>query len=68
MSKITNDYISGLDLWGKIVYLKTDTEGEPRMITGIEHRKEGLRFGLTYKDLGETWHYEYEITEDKPIP
>lgn len=46
-----------------IVYLKTDVEQKPRIITGICVRDSGINYELS---CGEclTWHYDFEITTE----
>jgi hypothetical protein len=48
---------------GDIVFLKTDKEQVPRMITGILIRPYGYLFYLSKSDL-ETTHFEIELTSD----
>lgn len=52
---------------GDIVYLKTDSEQLPRMVTGILIRPQNQI--IYYLTLGaqETSHYELEITIDRDI-
>lgn len=49
-----------------IVYLKTDVEQLPRMVTGIMLRKESVSYelscGTTTSD-----HYSFEFTKDKKV-
>jgi hypothetical protein len=52
---------------GHIVYLKTDTEQAPRIVTGITLRPQGtIVYGLTH-NTAETWHYAIEISSEKDI-
>ena len=47
---------------GDIVYLKTDTEQYPRMVTGIVIRaNNNILYYLTKSDY-ETLHYDFEIS------
>ena len=48
---------------GNIVFLKTDNEQVPRMITGILIRPYGNIFYLSKSDT-ETTHFEIEFTSD----
>ena len=52
---------------GQTVYLKTDLELKPRMITAITIRPGAYIYGLTHSDEGETWHHEFEIQADKAV-
>lgn len=52
---------------GEIVYLRTDTEQLPRIVTGIQVCADG---GMLYKlSQGESvdWHYEVELARDQDI-
>lgn len=49
---------------GSVVYLKTDLEARPRVVTRIQLSGVGLIYLLQHSDEGETAHYEYEITND----
>lgn len=48
---------------GEIVYLKTDFEQLPRMVTGILMRPYGLIYHLSNNTI-ETTHYQIEISKD----
>jgi len=48
---------------GDIVYLKTDKDQYPRMITGIMQRPSGFLYYLSKSDL-ETSHYSIEFTSE----
>lgn len=52
---------------GQIVYLKTDKEQLPRIVTCIILKPENvINYGLT--SIGdETWHYGFEIEEEKNV-
>lgn len=45
----------------EIVYLKTDSELSPRMVTGYKVTKHDVTYGLTC-GTQVTWHYDFEIT------
>jgi len=47
-----------------IVYLKTDIEQLPRIVTGIIVRKNSLLYYLT-NGTTETCHYDFEISLEK---
>jgi hypothetical protein len=49
---------------GDMVYLKTDTDQEARMVTGILQRPNGLIYYLAICG-NESIHYEIEITKEK---
>ena len=48
---------------GEIVYLKTDFEQLPRIVTGILMRPYGLIYYLS-NNTTETTHYQIEISKD----
>jgi hypothetical protein len=48
---------------GDIVFLKTDTEQLPRVITGILMRPNGFLYYLS-NSTNETSHYEIEISKE----
>lgn len=48
---------------GDIVFLKTDTEQAPRIITGILMRPNGFLYYLS-NSTSESTHYEIEISKD----
>lgn len=47
----------------KIVFLKTDQEYKPRIITKYEVSKDAVVFQLV-AGTESSWHYEFEFTED----
>ena len=49
------------------VYLKTDKEQKPRLVTGISLRPfNSVTYGLT-ENATETWHYGFEINDERDI-
>ena len=49
------------------VYLKTDKEQKPRLVTGISLRPfNSVTYGLT-ENTTETWHYGFEINDERDI-
>jgi len=49
------------------VYLKTDKEQKPRLVTGITLRPfNSVTYGLTEATC-ENWHYGFEITEERDL-
>jgi hypothetical protein len=49
------------------VYLKTDKEQKPRLVTGIQLRPfNSIRYGIT-EGTNETWHYGFEISDERDI-
>jgi hypothetical protein len=53
--------------FGQIVYLKTDTQQLPRIVTSVQY---GADLGLLYRLCqGEdsSWNYEIEISSEKDI-
>lgn len=52
---------------GQLVYLITDNEQKPRIITGVTI---GPNSHVTYRvtnSTDETWHYEMELTDEENI-
>jgi len=49
---------------GEIVFLITDVEQKPRMVTGIIFRPSGVLYELACGDA-ETAHFEMELATDK---
>ena len=49
---------------GQIVYLKTDEDQSPRMVTGIHLRPGSAAYSLSY-GTSESTHYEIEIMKCK---
>ena len=51
----------------QIVYLKTDREQKPRLVTGIQLRPfNSVTYGIT-EETNETWHYGFEIRDERDI-
>ena len=50
--------------YGDIVYLKTGSNKEPHIITGILTRQGSVVYELTY-GTESSWHYDFEFS-DKP--
>jgi len=51
----------------QIVYLNTDKEQVPRIVTGISLRPfNSVTYGLT-QNATETWHYGFEISDERDI-
>ena len=49
------------------VYLKTDKEQKPRLVTGIQLRPfNSITYGIT-EGINETWHYGFEISDERDI-
>lgn len=51
---------------GQTVYLKTDKEQKPRLVTGITLRPISVTYALVCGTT-ETWHYPLEISSEKDI-
>lgn len=51
---------------GETVYLKTDTEQHPRIITGINITENGVIFRIMFVTT-ESWHYGFEMSKDRDI-
>lgn len=49
-----------------IVYLKTDSESKPRIITKYEVSKNSIVYYLMVSDEG-SWHFEFEFTKEVTI-
>lgn len=51
----------------QIVYLNTDKEQVPRIVTGISLRPfNSVTYGLT-QNATETWHYGFEISDERDV-
>jgi hypothetical protein len=50
--------------FGDIVYLKTDTEQNPRMVIGIDHRP-GFTTIMLASGTSTTSHYPIELSKEK---
>lgn len=48
----------------EIVFLITDSEQLPRIVTGIQIYKNGVLYRLA-NGTNESWHYDYEMGTDK---
>lgn len=48
------------------VYLKTDEQQQPRLVTAITARMTGLVYELSC-GITTTWHVAYEISEDRKL-
>lgn len=49
------------------VYLKTDKEQKPRLVTGMQLRPfNSITYGIT-EGTNETWHYGFEISDERDI-
>jgi len=59
--KINNTYNLG-----DTVYLTTDPEQSPRLITSIVVNFGGIQYGITYID-DETYHFEQHLSKDKNV-
>jgi len=51
---------------GETVYLITDEDQKPRIVTGINVTLSGLRYNLV-NGVTDTYHYEIEISSEKNI-
>jgi len=62
-------YSYNLDLFeiGQTVYLKTDIEQRARLITAILFRAGGSITYCLACDIGESWHYGLEISDEQNI-
>lgn len=49
---------------GDVVYLKTDPDVRPRMVTAMQIDSQGLMYQLNY-GTEKTFHYDIEITKEK---
>lgn len=52
---------------GDTVYHRTLREPDPGMITGYQVRPGVTLYLVTWGDLRETAHYEFELTESPPL-
>jgi hypothetical protein len=51
---------------GETVYLVTDEDQKPRIVTGISVTANGLRYNLV-NGITDTYHYELEMSSEKNI-
>lgn len=51
---------------GETVYLKTDTDQEPRIVTCIKAYPDGLIYQLSC-GIQNTDHYDFEISKEKDL-
>ncbi len=51
---------------GQTVYLRTDAEQRERIVTGINIRQTGINYALSFT-TDESWHYDFEISNEKDI-
>ena len=51
---------------GEIVYLITDPDKTPRLITKFKGDFGTMKYRLVYGDK-KSWHYEQEITREEPV-
>jgi hypothetical protein len=51
---------------GEEVYLKTDSEQLPRLVTGFVVRQNSISYNLSCGSI-ETWNYDFEITVEKDV-
>ena len=52
---------------GQTVYLKTDKEQSPRVVTGISLKPSNSVIYCLSQNITETWHYGFEISDEKNI-
>lgn len=52
---------------GQIVYLKTDEDQLPRIITGLTIRGNNVLVYCLSSGTSESWHYDFEISEEKVL-
>ena len=53
--------------FGQIVYLKTDVDQYPRIITAMQATADGGHLLRVSSDTESSWHYECELSEDIDI-
>jgi hypothetical protein len=51
---------------GDTVYLKTDTDQNERIVTGLNIRLNSISYALSCGE-NESYHYEFEISKEKNI-
>lgn len=51
---------------GDFVYLVTDIDQLPRIVTGYYIRLDSITYGLSFGS-GESFHYDFEISSNKDI-
>ena len=52
---------------GQTVFIKTDKEQYPRVVTGIALRPSNSVTYCLAQNVTETWHYGFEISDEKDI-
>lgn len=52
--------------FGDTVYLKTDPEQFPRMVTGFDVKPNGILYLLSFGS-GNSYHYDIEISLEKDV-
>lgn len=51
----------------QVVYLKTDTDQSPRIVTGIQLRpSSAITYGVS-SGAEETWHYDIELSDERDV-
>jgi hypothetical protein len=53
--------------FGQIVYVKTDTNQDPRQVIGVQATADGGMLIKLTIDGDATWHYECEVSEEKDV-
>lgn len=51
---------------GQTVYLKTDSEQYPRIVTRLSVTANGITYSIS-SGVIESWHYDFEISEEKDV-
>lgn len=52
---------------GDIVFLATDPDQYPRLITGITIKPNGLLLYQLSINMQTSWHYDFEVTASKDV-
>lgn len=50
--------------WGKILYIKTDSEQKPRQLVAVLHLPGNRTTFQLSCGTGNSWHYDFEISEE----
>lgn len=52
--------------FGQVLYLKTDQDQKPRILTGVLQRSGGVQLELACGS-GSSWHWLFEISDEKDV-
>jgi hypothetical protein len=52
--------------WGDILYLKTDKDQLPRILTRMQFSKDSTMYELSCGN-GSSWHFDFEMSVEKAV-